>query len=285
MELLEQLKAFTPSEGSWAEHLIETIHDNRSDKTIEEEEVDSLCKQLREIITKDKSKIEQKCDSTKSDKYKKLTSGKCARPDESDIKRVVKYAHDKLDPRHSTEKEFENLKFNLLIAGELELASQQGISPQERQARLSIAETLCYHKNYLPDEVLREGYDITLKRVECGAQDWDEVIGEHLHEFLHYKANLIMRSMLQSDGDSTPFKFVENRKQAGKTPLMENIKSNKDQVIYCNAYNMENCRFQDHHEGKFSGQNVTKWHICKKCWSIDNVHKLHRENSEECPRK
>ena len=47
----------------------------------------------------------------------KLVSGRCARPDETDIKVVVKFAHEKLDPRHTQDRSFDKLTFNLLIAG------------------------------------------------------------------------------------------------------------------------------------------------------------------------
>ena len=278
IELIKRIKAVAPGVTK-GENIIDTIHKNAVNKSKEEHDIDTLCEKFRNILSKG---AESQISQVKHDKSKKLVSGKCAKPDDSDIKRVVKYAHDKLDPRHSTEKEFENLTFNLLIAGEIELAMQTDIDPEERIAHLSIAKTLCYHRNYVSDDVLREGYDIMLKRVELGTHEWDEVLGEHLHEYLNYKANVLMRNLIQTDGDRAPFKKVENRKEKFH---IENNRGQKDQVIYCNAFNNGNCKFTDHHEGKFSGMNITKWHICRRCWTVAAEKKSHKENSEECQRK
>ena len=76
----------------------------------------------------------------------KLKSGKCARPDETDIKRVVKYAHEKLDVKHIMDRTFDFLSFNLLVAGEIEIATRRQIGKEEKEARLSIIKTLAYHK-------------------------------------------------------------------------------------------------------------------------------------------
>ena len=60
------------------------------------------------------------------------------------------------------------------MAGELELALQEGrsIMEEERKARLNIAKTICYHKQYLSDRDLRIGYDSILKKVEQGREKW-----------------------------------------------------------------------------------------------------------------
>ena len=59
-------------------------------------------------------------DSGDKEGKKKLVSGKITKPDESDIKKQVKYAHEKLDMRHARERVFDKLNFSLLVAGELE---------------------------------------------------------------------------------------------------------------------------------------------------------------------
>ena len=64
------------------------------------------------------------CNSKKFEHKKKLVSGKCTKPDESDTKVVVKYAHEKLDPRHVKDRHFDSIDFNFLIAGELEIAAE-----------------------------------------------------------------------------------------------------------------------------------------------------------------
>ena len=114
-------------------------------------------------------------------KKKKLISGKCANPDESDIQLAVKYPHERLDERHVMERVFDKLPFNLLVAGELEniVRLEEGA---EKGARLQIIKTICYHKNYLTDQDLRQGYDDTLKKVERGQEKWSMLLAEDLHK-------------------------------------------------------------------------------------------------------
>ena len=133
----------------------------------------------------------------RSKKGKKLVSGKCTKPDESDIKQVVKYAHEKLDSRHVQDRVFDNLPFNMLVAGELEIVMLRTTPPEEREACIQIAKTVCYHKEYLGDEDLRNGYDAILKRVEQGNEVWGAHLGEELHKHYDYRANVIVRNKLQ----------------------------------------------------------------------------------------
>ena len=99
---------------------------------------------------------------------KRLKSGKCTKPDESDIKRVVKYAHEKLDVKHVQNRTFDSLPLHLLIAGEVEIMGLESTSIKEKEARLGIIKVLAYHKQYLNDSELREGYDYIFKKVERG---------------------------------------------------------------------------------------------------------------------
>ena len=109
---------------------------------------------------------------------------------------MVKYAHQKLDPRHTQERSFDKLPFNLLIAGELELAARDNINTAERLARLNIAKVICYHKQYLSDQDLRNGYDNILKKVEQGLEDWDGRLAEDLHEYFDYHTTVLLREKL-----------------------------------------------------------------------------------------
>ena len=167
----------------------------------------------------------------------------------------------------------------MLIAGELELIGQEDITENERNARIAIAKTLCYHKLYLKDEELREGYDQILKRIERGTQDWDEALGEHLHELLNYRANVLMREQM-SENNNSNFTRVENKRQKER----RNDKETDNRIIYCQDFNTGNCIHRDHHEGRFAGKKVTRFHICKKCHSVGEM-KSHREGSQNCPRK
>ena len=129
---------------------------------------------------------------------------------------VAKYAHKKLDARHVQDRIFDKLNCNMLVAGELEIASLEEISSSERKARINIAKTLCYHKKYLKDEDLQSGYNFILKKVEQGLLTWDDELGNKLHEHLDYQANVILHDKLQAKKDSEGFSKVENRKSLEK---------------------------------------------------------------------
>ena len=181
-------------------------------------------------------------EETKEERRKKLTSGRLTKPDESEIKMVVKFPHERLNPRHIKNREFDGLPFNLLIAGELELITSD-IDQEECDARLAVAKTLCYHKNYLKDEDLRDGYNQKMKRVERRQQGWNEVLGEHLHEILDYRANLLVREKLNEAAESSnnsPFIKVDNRKGSEKRRETEA----PGQVIYCQDFNSNRCYWQ-----------------------------------------
>ena len=229
----------------------------------------------------------KKEDEDEEMKGKKVVSGKCAKPDEADIKRSVKFAHERLDPRHTTtnERGFDKLSFHLLIAGELELITRKGIEQDEMEARLSILKTLCYHKKYLEDKELRDGYDQMMKRIERGTHEWDMVLGEHLHEYLAYRANVLLREKMV-ESQQTGFTKVETKKQQNERKGNHDIRDGavNEKIIYCQDYNSRKCKFRDHHEGRFSGQKVTRFHICKRCHQTGAI-SSHREGDENCPLK
>ena len=168
----------------------------------------------------------------------------------------------------------------MLVAGELELIARDDVDEQEKKARFSIVKTICYHKLYLNDEELREGYDQIMKRIERGTHDWDEALGEHLHELLNYRANVILREKV-NEGNHNQFTKVEGKKAAKERKAGE---SGKERFVYCMDFNNGSCTQRDHHEGKFNGVKVTKFHVCRKCHGFGEM-KSHREGDPSCPRK
>ena len=220
----------------------------------------------------------QDCDKVKPDKSdnKKLVSCKCAKPDETDIKVVVKYPHEKLDKKHVQERSFDRLEFNNLIAGELEIVANYCQTEEEREAQIDIAKILCYHRKYLDDHDLREGYDSIMKQVEQGSLQWTDSLGEKLHNHLDYHANVITRSRIAQESQPRN----ERRNAAVKTT----IDNTKEKVYYCLEYNLGTCPQADNHEGRIGGKRVTKFHICRRCHK-EGKYKSHRESDDSCSKK
>ena len=274
-------EAFTP------EAAVSTNSKETQDKTIKVLETITQCFHGNKGNSKPEQKNENSTQETsgrtqdnKDSTNKKLISGKCTRPDESDIKQVVKYPHEKLDPRHVTDRDFDKLEFNILIAGELELIALHSMSEQERSARIDVAKVLCYHKKYLDDRSLREGYDSIMKQVEQGNIQWAHNLGEKLHQHLDYRANVILRDRMNNEG----FTKVENRKQQDKRGPTGGETTVKDRVFYCLDYNLGTCPQSDHHEGRIGTKKVTKFHFCKRCHK-DNEYKSHRDTDTSCPKR
>ena len=226
------------------------------------------------------SKQEEDPDSDEEKKKKKKKSGKLTKVDESDIVKPVHYPHEKLDPRHSkvADRVFDKLPFNLLVAGELELAVRPGVSQLEMKRRVQIARAICYHQPYLQEEELRYCYDQVIKEVERGRKTWEDDLGEDLHRLLDFRVNAIMREKWQKveKPGKIDKKIVE--KQEGEIKNTEG----DFRPTYCMDYNLGTCVHTDNHSGKFGKKKVIKWHICKRCFQFGE-YKNHTE--KECTRK
>ena len=205
---------------------------------------------------------------------KKLVSGRITKPDESDIKKQVKYAHEKLDPRHVKDRVFDKLDFPLLIAGELELASRPEISMEERVARVEIAKTLCYHKLYLNDEDLRTGYDSVLKTVEQGQEVWSSKLASNLNNHLEFRANVAWREKI--DKVTNGNKKKDSVSDTSKSDLGSVSEEAEPKLIYCMDFNKGICSNQKSHYGKWKGKKLMKWHVCKACLKNSEI-KNHAE--------
>ena len=113
--------------------LIKLLEDLKFTRVKDNGEIsDTVHNKSQQVVSKIAGGEDPVATQIKSEKQK-LTSGRATKPDKSDIKKQVKFAHEKLDSRHIKERIFDNLTFPLLIAGELELASQPNISGIERQ--------------------------------------------------------------------------------------------------------------------------------------------------------
>ena len=214
-------------------------------------------------------------DSPEAKSVKNLKSWKMTKPDESGIKKVVQFAHEKLDPVHVSNRVFSDLPFHFLVAGELELILQDHIKPVERAARLHFLCMLCYHKQYLDISELRDQYDATLKNIERGTAGWAEF--KDLERQLH--TNLTFRATVKARQPDIP-KATPGGTEVKKFSTKEGSGSEPAKVIYCSDYNKKACPFEDHHKGVFNKKQVTKWHICSKCFNLKGNPKRSHPASE-----
>ena len=228
-----------------------------------------------------KEDLESDDDEDKVKKGKKK-SGILAKPDETDIVLTVKYPHELLDDRHvkSSDKVFNKLSFPLLCAGELELIQRPGVGQEEREARLKILLTLCYHSCYVDITELRAQYAGTLQRIERGLVKWSPDLADRLHSDLAFRASVLAREKTSIKTDKpTPVasKTDSPKKQESKLPV-------EGKIHYCADYNRGSCSFQDNHDGKMNGKDVLLWHLCRRCLLSDKkLKRIHPETDEDCP--
>ena len=272
--------------------LLNELQEENSTEQEEDKLQGKLLKAVIQLTEKMKTWEEKQDNSGEKESKKKLVSGKTTKPDESDIKKQVKYAHEKLDPRHTKDRIFEKLNFPLLVAGELELALQDGISNEERKSRTQIARTICYHKKYLTDDDLKTGYDTILKKIEHDETDWSADLGEELHRYYDYRANVLLRERTQINNFNTnsiknknvSTNSVTNKEEEEDPDTKQQALDETTRIIYCMDFNLGRCSHDKSHVGKWKGKKQMKWHVCRQCLKNGEL-KEHKENDETCGNK
>ena len=241
-------------------------------------------------IAKHSSASPTDSDDDKPKKPKK--SGIMTKPDESDILQTVKYPHELLDDRHvkGNDKIFTKLTFSNFCAGELELIKRSGISQEEKDARISVLTTLCYHHSYLDITEIRAQYDATMKRVERGVASWKTLIeSDRLHNDLAFRASVLVREKVSdSKSDKSKSSSGQNAAAAPYNPAkkLDSSKASEAKVHFCADYNKGACIFEDHHPGKLNGKDTYLYHICKRCLFAEGKHRRsHPESDINCPSK
>ena len=214
-----------------------------------------------------------------SGKKKKLKSGRCADPDMSDIKCTVKYPHERLNLQFVKNRKYDKLSFHLLVAGELELIQDGKMRNDEKTARLAMLKMLAYHKEYLETNELRDAYDSVMEEVEKGRAGWDDNLADKIHTFCEFRANLLTREQITKQQGTKQISTVRKDSKDSRDKTID------DRVVFCADFNNNTCKFTDHHEGRFSNKQVTKWHICKKCYLENRERNSHAENDPRCPRR
>ena len=210
--------------------------------------------------------------SRSSRKNKKLQSGKTAKLDNLDIKRVIKYPHSKLNREFTEAVEFDNLDLNTFVAGELELIIRA--EENEKAMRMKVLLMIMYHAPHVKWPVLREQYDSLLKRLERKELEWTDDLDLIIDRAIERKQRLLL--MTKTDKLQV--------KQTSKSTRSQTPKGSKgDETFYCLDYNKGLCTQPRAHKGKLGTKEVLKQHICRKCWQEKGQKVGHPEIDEKCP--
>ena len=230
------------------------------------------------------SEDEAGSDDSQAAKKGKLKSGKCAKVDNTDIKKVVSYPHSKLNREFVRYTSFDDLPLNIFAAGELELILRAK-SDAERLARTNILLMCMYHSQYLDISEIRDQYDVLLKSIERGEYHWVDNLGDRIDRALDRRARVVERENVRTkirNSSST------NNKSNPKKAEVGNNKNRRSEAefIYCLDFNKGVCNEVTSHLGRFAGRdNVMKHHICRKCWSEKGNKVGHPEIDDRCPLK
>ena len=76
--------------------------------------------------------------------------------------------------------------------------------------------------------------------------------------------------------DSTNMKVDDNNSYEHRS------EQNSGEIKWCKDFNAGKCAFPTCHNGKFAGQVVKLYHICRVCWSKCKDKKFHKAGSEDC---
>ena len=177
------------------------------------------------------------------------------------------------------EREFQDLSFNLLVAGELEIISSKYVSKKERNTRLEVLKKLTYKHEVLPIGDILAQYASFVSKVEKGKFKWGSKSALSAFDQQLMSVALIRTSAEPTSGGAI-FRGRECEQGRGKTKVM-NGKDEKKK--YCLEFNKGTCSLQGPHEGTLNGLTVMKYHICKRCLIEDRLECSHP--SKDCVRK
>lgn len=182
----------------------------------------------------------------------------------------------------------ENLTFEQLVAGELEICTMHEISKKEKSARLEILKLLAYFANILPQNTLLEVYKAVILKVEKGIFVWSKDIVKKTENMLDRAVSKNkMRKEPEVKKAEKEFADKHNESKTKDKQKREFGLTTRtgEKVIYCLEFNKHKCEKETSHEGKFAGREVFKQHICRACLAQDKEKRSHAENDPVCPNK
>lgn len=220
----------------------------------------------------------------KQSKKGKIKSGVKAKPHKIRLKTSELCAQAVLDEEHYPGcYKLEELSFEQLVAGELEICTLGDISKKEKTARLQILKLLAYFSNMLPQTSILEVYKAVILKVEKGLFRWSDDIVKKAESMLD---RAVSKARFSTD--------KKERKKDEKGVIPEKERSKKEQglptkqgekVVYCLDFNKNKCDKETSHEGRLGGKDVWKQHVCRQCLTVEKEKRNHAESDSTCPCK
>ena len=178
------------------------------------------------------------------------------------------YTHVALEDAVVGEKSFNELMFNLLVAGELEIIGSGKISEKEKNTRVEVLKTLAYKVEFISMKDVLALYSGFLGKIEKGKFKWGSKAAMRVFEQQLMYCVTVERN--------------RKRKLEGRGNVRQKVTGGgKDErKKYCLEFNRDTCNLNGPHEGTLNGNVVTKYHTCKRCLIEDGAE--HSHSSKDC---
>ena len=148
---------------------------------------------------------------------------------------------------------FDELEFNLFVAGELEILSSAKISEVERIGRTKLLKKIAYNTELYEWKGLKKLYAHIIRQIENGLADWS-------NDFTEIETPILIKYVKSEVKTKKFVKSEENRKNLRR----------EESVFYCSHFQRKKCLHKSSHYGKIKGIDRFLQHICETCWREDN---------------
>ena len=155
---------------------------------------------------------------------------------------------------------FDDLEFNLFVAGELEMLSSSKISEVEIIGRTKLLKRIAYFTELYEWKGLKKLYAHIIRQIENGLADWPKDFGE-------VETPLLIK-YVKND--------VKGRKSGDKfSEYKKNPKKEESTVFYCSRFQRKKYLHTSSHYGNIKGVERFLQHICATCYREDNKKVFH----------
>lgn len=200
----------------------------------------------------------------KKNKSKKKKSGINAKASDR-VKHPQKWPQSHLQFEYVNKQvKFDELDFKLFVAGELEIISDDELSPAERSGRLTLLKKIVYYYSTYEFKGLKAFYAAWVREIELGKKKWSD-------DSSQIESAILSKFVLKSS--KSPFSV---------TRKSDNL-DNEDRAWFCQAYQRNKCLHKASHTETFRGKLKLAQHICATCYLKDKKKLAHPECSSSCP--
>lgn len=205
----------------------------------------------------------------KQKKHKKKKSGINAKASDR-VKNPQKWPHSHLQFEHVNKQvKFDELNFQLFVAGELEIISEKDLSSTEKSGRIALLKKLVYYYATYEFKGLKAFYAAWLREIELGKKTWSD-------DSSHIENAILSKYLLK--GTTRAKTTTASKSLSGQSS------HDDDRVWFCPLYQRNKCLKRSNHVDNFKNKRLKLLqHICAACWIKDKKKLEHPECSSSCP--